>query len=129
MQAERSARSPQPGECLNVCAACGGHVIVVPAAGIPPVVNHKPECPREGWPVQDAIAYDDELKATRDNWPNGDGGKYVREQEAKGTEPSGRTCPDCGTELRLDWSCPGCGEGWDELSEDEENADDEGDES
>lgn len=87
--AERSARSPQPGECVNVCAACGGRVVFPAAAGLSPIVSHQGDCPREGWPVEDAVAYEDGLRATVDNWPNGDGGEYAREQEAKRAERDG----------------------------------------
>jgi len=65
-------------ECLAVCAACGGRVVVPQTAGEPPFVLHKQDCPREGWPVLEAAAYDDGSQATRDNWPNGDGGARER---------------------------------------------------
>ena len=34
------------------------------------------------------------------------------------TSPGG--CPDCGTALSSDWTCPACGAEWDELSEDDD---------
>lgn len=64
-----STRPPaKPGECVAVCAACGGDVVVEPTAGIPPVVKHVGDCPREGWSAQDSAAYEDGTQATRYNW-------------------------------------------------------------
>lgn len=59
------------GECVAVCAACGAQVQVPPMAGIPPLLAHKPNCSREGWPILDAIEYDDGTHATVLDWPNG----------------------------------------------------------
>lgn len=62
-------RSPaEPGECVAVCAACGGDVVVPKAAGVPPRVEHEDDCPREGWTAQDASRYDDGTQATRYNY-------------------------------------------------------------
>lgn len=60
-----------PGEYLAVCAACGKRVFVPAAAGLPPVLIHKDGCPREVWPIHDAIRYNDGSPAIVDNWPSG----------------------------------------------------------
>lgn len=66
-----SKQEVSPGECVAVCAACGSRVIVPTMAGIPPYINHEPECGRIGWPVGDAVRYEDGLIATISDWPNG----------------------------------------------------------
>jgi hypothetical protein len=61
-------RTTIPGQCVSVCAACGSRVV----AEIPrhrPFITHDADCPREGWPVLDAIEYADGPEtATLDNW-------------------------------------------------------------
>lgn len=63
--------SRYPGQPLAVCADCGARVSVPAAAGIPPFITHEAGCGREGWPVSDAIKYEDGLTATVNDWPNG----------------------------------------------------------
>lgn len=63
--------SATPGRCLSVCAACGAAVNVPPAAGHPPKLAHLSNCPRTGWPITDAVRYDDGTEATESNWTAG----------------------------------------------------------
>lgn len=58
----------RPGECVSVCAACGRRVIVPPSAGVPPILRHEADCPRDGWPIRDAVLYSDDSSATVANW-------------------------------------------------------------
>lgn len=66
-----SKQEVSPGECVAVCAACGSRVIVPTMAGVPPYINHEPDCGRLGWSVNDAVKYEDGLTATISDWPNG----------------------------------------------------------
>jgi hypothetical protein len=43
-------------------------------AGVPPYINHEPDCGRLGWSVNDAVKCEDGLTATISDWPNIDHG-------------------------------------------------------
>ncbi|MBS1886116.1 MAG: hypothetical protein JSU06_02920 [Actinobacteria bacterium] len=46
-------------------------MIVPTMVGVPPYITHEPDCGRIGWPVNDAVKYEDGLTATINDWPNG----------------------------------------------------------
>lgn len=51
----------------SVCAACGQPTGAMPYYGYM-ILTHAEGCPREEWPIGDAIEYDDGTIATTDNW-------------------------------------------------------------